>query len=79
MPLPILAADILAPILLVVALIIGLVVFLVLLKFFKTWLRAKLSQATVSMGSLIGMWLRKVPFVADTNRRIPNVLRRRQQ
>ncbi|PID80574.1 hypothetical protein CSB20_06855, partial [bacterium DOLZORAL124_64_63] len=44
------------------ALILGIAFFFILLKFFKTWLRAKLSQASVSMGSLVGMWLRKVPF-----------------
>ncbi|MBK1832045.1 flotillin-like protein FloA [Verrucomicrobiaceae bacterium R5-34] len=73
MPLPILAADFIAPILLVVALIFGLIFFLVLLKFFKTWLRARLSQAPVSMGSLIGMWLRKVPFGMIVDSRITSV------
>ncbi len=32
------------------------------MKFFKTWLRAWLAQAKVSVGSLVGMWLRKVPY-----------------
>lgn len=54
--------EILGIIAVVVGLIFGLVFFLVLLKFFKTWLRAWLAQARVSWGSLIGMWLRKVPF-----------------
>ncbi|BDS08048.1 UPF0365 protein [Oceaniferula spumae] len=73
MPAPILAANLVGPIILVVALILGLAVFLVLLKFFKTWLRAKLSQAPVSMGSLIGMWLRKVPFGMIVDSRITSV------
>jgi len=74
MTLPILAVtELIAPILLVIALIIGLVVFLIMLKFFKTWLRAKLSQAPVSMGSLIGMWLRKVPFGMIVDSRITSV------
>ncbi|WP_143183354.1 flotillin-like protein FloA [Rubritalea squalenifaciens] len=45
-----------------VVILFGLVLIYLLLKFFKTWLRARLSQAPVSFGSLIGMWLRKVPF-----------------
>lgn len=51
----------------------GLVFFYVLLKFFKTWLRARLSQAPVSFGSLIGMWLRKVPFTLIVDSRITAV------
>ncbi|MGB0992130.1 MAG: flotillin-like protein FloA [Akkermansiaceae bacterium] len=60
-------------ILLVAALLVGFVVLAVLLKFFKTWLRARLSNAPVSMGSLIGMWLRKVPFSLIVDSRITAV------
>ena len=73
MPAPILAEIPYGPILLIAALIFGLVFFFVLLKFFKTWLRAKLSQAPVTMGSLVGMWLRKVPFSMIVDSRITSV------
>lgn len=56
-----------------VAGLFGLIFFFVLLKFFKTWLRARLSQAPVSMGSLVGMWLRKVPFSMIVDSRITSV------
>ena len=58
---------------LAVAAFFGLIVFFVLLKFFKTWLRARLSGASVSMGSLVGMWLRKVPFSMIVDSRITSV------
>ncbi|MCD8070459.1 MAG: flotillin-like protein FloA [Akkermansiaceae bacterium] len=50
----------------VVALVV--VVIAVIAKFFKTWLRARLAQAPVSMANMLGMWLRKVPYplVVDT-------------
>ena len=56
-----------------IAILIALVFFLIVLKFFKTWLRAKLSNASVTMGSLVGMWLRKVPFGLITDSRITAV------
>lgn len=56
-----------------VALVIGAIFFFVILKFFKTWLRARLSNAPVSMGSLVGMWLRKVPFSMIVDSRITSV------
>ncbi len=65
--------DFLGPVLLLAALLIGIVFFLIMLKFFKTWLRAKLSSASVSMGSLVGMWLRKVPFSLIVDSRITAV------
>lgn len=58
---------------LLVALAVGFVFLLILLKFFKTWLRARLSQAPVTMGSLVGMWLRKVPFGLIVDSRITAV------
>ena len=54
-------------------LLAGLIFVYLLLKFFKTWLRAKLSQAPVAFGSLIGMWLRKVPFELIVDSRITAV------
>lgn len=54
-------------VLILVLAVLGVVV-LVMAVFFKTWLRAKLSDAPVSWGNLIGMMLRKVPFgrIVDT-------------
>jgi uncharacterized protein YqfA (UPF0365 family) len=46
---------------------------MLLLKFFKIWLRAKLSNASVNMSSLVGMWLRKVPFGLIVDSRITAV------
>lgn len=60
-------------ILLVVVLLAVLAFALLLLKFFKIWLRATLSKAPVNMGSLIGMWLRKVPFSMIVDSRITSV------
>lgn len=57
-----------------IAIIAIIVIFAVIIcgaiiaKFFKTWLRAKLAKAPVSMANMLGMWLRKVPYslVVDT-------------
>ena len=54
-------------------LLAGLIFVYLILKFFKTWLRARLSNAPVAFGSLIGMWLRKVPFELITDSRITAV------
>ncbi|MGJ8676179.1 MAG: flotillin-like protein FloA [Akkermansiaceae bacterium] len=73
---PTLAASFKFPVelvLLAVALIVGLIFFFIILKFFKTWLRARLSNAPVTMGSLVGMWLRKVPFEMIVDSRITSV------
>ena len=54
---------------LVIVLVIFLVIFFAIIaKFFKTWLRARLAKAPVSMSNMLGMWLRKVPYplVVDT-------------
>ena len=56
-----------------IAVILALVVSYLFLKFFKTWLRAYLAKAPVSWGSLIGMWLRKVPFAYVTDSRVTAV------
>jgi len=45
---------------LVILILTGLVFFLLLVKFFRLWLQAKLSQADVKFSELIGMWLRRV-------------------
>lgn len=46
--------------LLVILIVAALIFFLLFLKFFRLWLRAKLSRAEVKFSELIGMWLRKV-------------------
>jgi uncharacterized protein YqfA (UPF0365 family) len=56
-----------------VLLLFGLIFIYLILKFFKTWLRARLSQAPVAFGALIGMWLRKVPFPLIVDSRITAV------
>jgi len=57
----------------VIALLAVFAFFMILLKFFKIWLRAKLSNAPVSWGSLIGMWLRRVSFDLIVDSRITAV------
>jgi uncharacterized protein YqfA (UPF0365 family) len=71
--LAIIGGDIVPIILGIVGILVGLVFVGVLLKFFKTWLRARLSQAAVTWASLIGMWLRKVPFSMIVDNRITAV------
>ena len=56
-----------------IAILLLVVVIIVVSMFFKTWLRAKLSNAPVSWGNLIGMFLRKVPFSRIVNARITAV------
>ncbi len=58
----------LGTIILVVVILIVIIFFAIVAKFFKTWLRARLAKAPVSMSNMLGMWLRKVPYpmVVDT-------------
>jgi uncharacterized protein YqfA (UPF0365 family) len=44
-----------------VILLVVIVILMVVGMFFKIWLRARVSGAPVSFGTLIAMWLRKVP------------------
>ncbi|MCW5757411.1 MAG: flotillin-like protein FloA [Phycisphaeraceae bacterium] len=44
----------------VVLLIVGIAIVAILGRFIKLWIQAYVSQASVSFGALIGMWLRKV-------------------
>lgn len=60
-------------ILLVLTVIVLVIVAFVFATFFKTWLRAKLSDAPVSWSNLIGMLLRKVPFGRIVDARITAV------
>lgn len=57
----------------IVAIILAFGFGIVLLKFFKTWLRANLAGAKVTWASLIGMWLRKVPFSHIVDSRVTAV------
>ncbi len=50
--------------------IVAIIMLAIVAKFFKTWLRAKLSKAPVSMGNMVGMWLRKVPYSLVVDSRI---------
>lgn len=50
--------------------IVAIIMLAIVAKFFKTWLRAKLSKAPVSMGNMVGMWLRKVPYYLVVDSRI---------
>lgn len=54
-------------------LIAALVMAVILLNFFGTWLRAKLADAPVSFGKLIGMRLRRVPMGLIVDSRITAV------
>lgn len=40
--------------------IVGFVFAAIILKFFGLWLKARVSQAGVSMANLVGMWIRRV-------------------
>ncbi|MCK5249743.1 MAG: flotillin-like FloA family protein, partial [Spirochaetaceae bacterium] len=42
------------------AAILGLFFVIILIKFFGLWLRALVSGASVGLGRLVGMWIRKV-------------------
>ena len=53
--------------------LVALILALVLLKFFATWFRARLANATVPWSSLIGMFFRKVPYSMITDSRITAV------
>lgn len=62
-----------SPILILISLALIFVVIIVgaiITKFFKTWLRAKLAKAPVSMTNMLGMWLRKVPYSLVVDSRI---------
>lgn len=52
------------------ALILGLIFLLVVVKFFNLWLRARISNAPVSIPTLVAMWLRGVPNALIVDSRI---------
>jgi len=56
-----------------VLLVVALVLFIILINFFGVWLRAKLANAPVSFGRLIGMRLRRVPVGLVVDSRITAV------
>ncbi|MFZ4482934.1 MAG: flotillin-like protein FloA [Chthoniobacterales bacterium] len=55
------------------ALVLGLVLLIILFNFFGIWLRAKIADAPVSFGSLVGMRLRRVPVGMIVDSRITAV------
>jgi uncharacterized protein YqfA (UPF0365 family) len=57
----------------VVLAIFALVVFIILFNFFGLWLRARIANAPVSIGKMIGMRLRKVPVGLIVDNRITAV------
>lgn len=56
-----------------ILLVIALVLLLVLANFFGVWLRAKIADAPVSFGKLIGMRLRRVPVGLIVDSRITGI------
>src|ERR1700752_5038178 len=64
------------PLYLVAIAVVAVIVFvfcIVLFKFFTTWVRARVANAPVSIGKMIGMSLRKVPVGLIVDNRITAV------
>ncbi|MDH3069110.1 flotillin-like protein FloA [Akkermansia sp. N21169] len=57
-------------IVILVVIVFVLITGAIIAKFFKTWLRARLAKAPVSMTNMLGMWLRKVPYPLVVDSRI---------
>ena len=72
-PLPLANTDMIVVGVLLAGGLVALILALVLLKFFATWFRARLANATVPWSSLIGMFFRKVPYSMITDSRITAV------
>src|SRR5258708_33686677 len=53
--------------------VIAFILIIVFLKFFTTWLRARVASAPVSIGKMVGMSLRKVPVGLIVDNRITAV------
>ncbi|PZR75632.1 MAG: hypothetical protein DLM52_07180, partial [Chthoniobacterales bacterium] len=53
--------------------VVAFVLILIFLKFFTTWLRARVAGAPVSIGKMVGMRLRKVPVGMIVDNRITAV------
>ncbi len=62
--------NFIAGLVMIVLVVIVLIAAMVIIKFFKTWLRALLAKAPVSMFNLLGMLLRKVPYEGVVESRI---------
>ncbi len=69
MPLAEIPGAVFAVVILVVIVFV-LITGAIIAKFFKTWLRARLAKAPVSMANMLGMWLRKVPYPLVVDSRI---------
>src|SRR2546423_7807411 len=53
--------------------VVAFILVIVFLKFFTTWLRARVASAPVSIGKMIGMSLRRVPIGLIVDNRITAV------
>jgi uncharacterized protein YqfA (UPF0365 family) len=49
--------------------LLAFVLAIVLFNFFGLWLRARIANAPVSLGKMVGMRLRKVPLVRPSSKR----------
>src|SRR5919109_2770655 len=56
-----------------VAAVVALVICIILFNFFGIWLRARIANAPVGMGKMIGMRLRRVPVGLIVDNRITAV------
>src|SRR5919109_2408639 len=56
-----------------VAAVVALVICIILFNFFGLWLRARIANAPVSMGKMVGMRLRRVPVGMIVDNRITAV------
>src|SRR5205807_2566674 len=53
--------------------VIAFILIIIFLKFFTTWVRARVASAPVSIGKMVGMSLRKVPVGLIVDNRITAV------
>src|SRR5467141_5347867 len=53
--------------------VIAFILMIIFLKFFTTWVRARVASAPVSIGKMVGMSLRKVPVGLIVDNRITAV------
>src|SRR2546423_9170939 len=53
--------------------VIAFIFMIIFLKFFTTWVRARVASAPVSIGKMVGMSLRKVPVGLIVDNRITAV------
>lgn len=54
----------------IVLIFVVIIIGAIMAKFFKTWLRARLAKAPVSIANMLAMWLRRVPYPLVVDSRI---------